>query len=419
MGNGETVIEYVQRYGGVSLEEWPLGDVDSLALCQLAYLKFDGIVPGPWENRAAMTLEDIYQHERYEALYGDRRFAENNRRLFEAMCASRRFRGLRLQFYLNLVKKELETQFCAVTYLLEDGAAFVAFRGTDETIVGWKEDFNMAIRHPVPCQVYCVQYLNLAASRLDGDLYVGGHSKGGNLAVYASMYCTERVRGRIRKIYSMDGPGILPEALRSSVYRELSGKIVKILPRTPFVGMLYESRGREGQYQTVECNRRGLIQHDPYTWRVKAGQFVLAKDRYRRSGRMNKVVNPWLLSQGKERLQRFVDALYLIVDASGAEDVIGFMENWRQSVKRMAAAYKGLDRQTLETVKEVLWSFLSFGRKAGTRGFETFAGRRRVIGKRFAREKSWEKRSKRLECLVKGKYGPGSAPQSSAGRVLP
>ena len=179
-----TVLNYLEKYGKYTFQEMPLTEVDSLALCQLSYLKFDDLVPDVRRDGPAVTLESLKEHPEFEKLFGDVRFEKENRALFEGMMQGLRFRHMRLNYYVNVVEEQRETQFSAVTCFLDDGTAYVAFRGTDETIVGWKEDFNMAFLSPVPGQAYSAKYLEAVASRIRGPFFVGGHSKGGNLAVY-------------------------------------------------------------------------------------------------------------------------------------------------------------------------------------------------------------------------------------------
>ena len=180
-----TIIDYLKEYADVSLRDEPMNDVDSLVLCQFSYLKFDAVVPPVTEDKKPVSLQQIQEHPDYEKLYGDERYEKENRALFEAMRVCARFRNMKLNYYINIIEtqSDFETQFSAVTFLLEDGTVYVAYRGTDETIVGWKEDFNMAFLSPVPGQELAVKYLNVVTERLQGKFYVGGHSKGGNLAV--------------------------------------------------------------------------------------------------------------------------------------------------------------------------------------------------------------------------------------------
>lgn len=354
-----TIIDYLKEYGEHSFMEEPMNDVDSLALCQLSYLKFDGMVPGVQENKGSVTLEELAVHADYEKLFADERFEKDNRALFEGMLKSRRFRRLRLNCYINLIEKEWETQFSAITFLLEDGTLYIAFRGTDETIVGWKEDFNMAFLSPVPGQSYSVKYLNMVTGRLHRTFYVGGHSKGGNLAVYSAMKCLPKVQERIIKVYSMDGPGFRPEVLADCNYDSIADRVVKILPHSSLIGMLFE---KDIHYRVVESRTFGLAQHNPFSWLVKDGKFVEVNGIYEGRQRMNNAINEWILSLDETQVRTFVDTLYEIVSASQAEDLIEFAADWKKSMNAVAAAFKEVDEQTARMLRETVKSLFDITR---------------------------------------------------------
>ena len=192
-----TILDYLREYGDYSLEEKPFSDVDSLVISQLAYLKFDGIVPGPEEKRPPVSLQEIAAHADYDHLYADERYRRDNTALFMGALNGRRFGNLHLWNYVNLIEPERESQFSAVVCGFSGGLTYVVFRGTDENMVGWKEDLNLAFSEPVPGQLRSVPYLEQAARTIEGGFFVGGHSKGGNLAVYGAMYCVPGVRVRI------------------------------------------------------------------------------------------------------------------------------------------------------------------------------------------------------------------------------
>lgn len=354
-----TILNYLREYGDISFRELPMSEVDSLVLCQLAYLKFDGMVPGVEENRPSVRLSELREHPDYERLFADERYEKVNRELINGMLAGKRYRDMKLNCYVNFIEKEWETQFSAVTYLLEDGTLYVAYRGTDETIVGWKEDFNMAFLSPVPGQTYSVKYLNTVAGRLRRPFYVGGHSKGGNLAVYGAMNCLPEVQDRILKIYSMDGPGFRPEVLKECNYDMVADRVVKILPHSSLVGMLFES---DMHFKVVESNTFGLLQHNPYTWQVKEGKLVEVKDIYERRKLMDNTLNEWILSLEEQQLRTFVDTLYQVITASQADDLIEFTAEWKRSMNGIVSALKEVDDQTVHILKEVIKSLFEFAR---------------------------------------------------------
>ncbi|MBR1931312.1 MAG: DUF2974 domain-containing protein [Lachnospiraceae bacterium] len=355
----ETILDYLERYGELTLWDFPLNDVDGLILCQLSYLKFDGLVPNVKEIAKSVTLRQIAEHTDYENLYGDTRYEKDNRALFEGVLNSRRFGNMKLNCYINIIEKEWETQFSAITMLLEDGTAFVAFRGTDETIVGWKEDFNMAFLSPVPGQTYSAKYLNVVTTRLHGSFYVGGHSKGGNLAIYSAMNCAPRVQERIQRIYSMDGPGFRPEVLEECGYSNIADKVVKLVPVSSLVGMLFEWDTR---YRVIQSKVPGLAQHNPYTWLVKDGHFQ-EKDEIRNSRMVLDVaINEWLLKLDETQIKEFVNALFQVLEASQADDLITFTSDWRKSMNGMIVALKETDEHTKEMVKTIVKAlFESYG----------------------------------------------------------
>ena len=317
-----TVIEYLKKYGDIPFREKPLNDVDSLALCQLSYLKFDGMVSDVRHNGPSVTLQEIAKRADVEQLFGDVRFEKENRALFEGLLSGRRFRNMKLNCYINLVEKEWETQFSAITFILDDGTLFLAFRGTDETIVGWKEDFNMAFLNPVPGQEYSVKYVNMVTGWLHQPFYIGGHSKGGNLAVYSAMKCAPFVRKRIQKIYSLDD-----------------------IP-----------------YRVVESKNHGLLQHDPFSWLVKDDHFVDVGDIYESQKIMNEALNEWILSLNEEQVRTFVDTLYQVISASQADDLITFTADWKKSMNAVVTALKEVDDQTAEMLRGIIRSLFEIAK---------------------------------------------------------
>lgn len=403
-----TVLDYIRQYGRYSFREMPMTDVDSLALCQLSYLKFDGMVPGLGEGRPAVTLKDLRAHSDYEKLFADVRFAEENRALMEGMLSGRRYRNLQLNFYVNVVEKQWETQFSAVTCILDDGTVYVAYRGTDETIVGWKEDFNMAFLSPVPGQEYGVRYLNRVASGFQGPFCVGGHSKGGNLAVYSAMNCRPEIQERIVKIFNMDGPGFRPEIMADCNYGMVADRVVKILPHSSLVGMLFESDTR---FRVVESKTFGLMQHDPYTWRVEGDHLKRADKLYERRRRMDNRLNRWMLSRDPKEMKIFVDTLFEVISASEADNLIDFAAEWRRSMNGIIAALKEVDDETAGVLKTVAGSLVGF---AGARALERIArGARNLI----ARATELMTKSRARFFLRKRKYNRRSVVPGAIGRL--
>lgn len=349
----KTILDYLKEYGDYTLEEKPFSEVDSLALCQFTYLKFDGLAPAPGDNRPMASLEELAESEDYDRLYGDERYREDNTALFQGMYRSQRFKDMKIWNYVNQIDLETETQFSAVTFLLPSGVSYVAYRGTDETIVGWKEDLNLAFSEPVRGQRMAVDYLDSVAEEIAGPFYVGGHSKGGNFATFACMNCEASVRRRILAIYDHDGPGFRPEVKAQGAYDEIKDRIHKTVPRSSLVGMLLYS---EGAYRVVESKTIGLAQHNPYTWLVKDDSFHTVDELYAGRKFLDEALNQWILSLSQDQMRIFVDTFYQIVLASETDNLIDFTANWFQSLHKIGAALKEIDPQTGKAMIQIMKS---------------------------------------------------------------
>lgn len=356
-----TILEYIKEYGGYTFLEKPINEVDSLILSQFAYLKFDGIVPGIAESAPSVTIGYLNEHQDKDKLFADERYREPNTELFEGMLQSKRFSTLRMNAYVNIIETHNQTQFSAITYILDDKTVYIAYRGTDETIIGWKEDFNLAFSKPVPGQLRSVKYLNYVAGQFSGNFYVGGHSKGGNFAVYAAMNCCKEVRERIWKIYNHDGPGFRPEIREQGHYEQIADRVVKIIPHSSLVGMLLESHAAD--YMVVESKTFGLFQHNPYTWLVEEDRFVQADDIYKGSRFRDDALNEWILSLEEEQIHSLVDTLYEVVSVSEAETLIDFGADWKKNMTAIVAALKELDEETANMLKKIISSLFDIIRE--------------------------------------------------------
>lgn len=356
-----TIIDYLMKWGKYSLKENPFNDVDSLLLCQLSYLKFDGIVPELGRRRKNVGMLDAFSHKDRERMFSDERYEIPNKALFEGMAFSRRFQNMKMNHYVTITDVEREIQFAAVTFFLDNGMVYVAYRGTDETIIGWKEDFNMAFKSPVPSQVLSARYLNRVGQRISGKFMVGGHSKGGNLAVYASMKCKEDIQDRIDRVYTNDGPGFVEAIFSSQDFAKIENRITKIVPQSSLVGMLLQ---HQEKYQVIESMEKGGVkQHDPYTWEVKNGDFIRKNDINQGRKLFNKRLNEWVQSLDEGQRMTFVETLYQIITVTEAETLIDLTEEWRENSLKMVNALKDMDGETKKALAGILKALFAVKRK--------------------------------------------------------
>ena len=228
----ENVFDYLDWRGDLTLDLVPLCDVDAVVLSRLSYLPLDGLVP-PEGAPVGALMRQLLASKPPLLLPEDGRF-------IPALAASQRFCEMWIMDYVNQIDLESQTQFAAITVALGDGRHFVAFRGTDGTLVGWKEDFNMAFTCPVPAQRLAAHYAASAMLRFPGEFLLGGHSKGGNLAVYAAAFCPAALQERIAAVYNNDGPGFDAEVIALPGYQRICARVQTFVPQSSIVGMLLE-----------------------------------------------------------------------------------------------------------------------------------------------------------------------------------
>lgn len=359
MGN---IIDYVEEYGKYSLLERPFNEVDSLVLCQLTYLSYGEFVPGIKEEGHPVSIQLIYRHQDRDKILDDYWYRQNNKTLFEAVARSRRFGTLKMNYYVNIINEGEQTQFCAMTYVLEDKNIYLAYRGTDATIVGWKEDLNLAFSKPLNSQKLATEYMNQVAGYIAGEFYAGGHSKGGNLAVYAAMNCKEETREKLLRVFNHDGPGFRPEIRQQGHYEEIKDRIVKFIPRSSLVGTILED---QRDFEILESYGVGMLQHNAYSWKVEGNAFVRAQNMSQGKLRRDAALNEWILSLTEEETHAFVDTLYEVVAASEASNVFQFGADWKKCLQNVLEAAREVDDDTKKAIMGIIRSLFEIsGEKA-------------------------------------------------------
>lgn len=306
------LFDYLTWRGDLPLEQVPFCPVDALILSELSYVHFGALIPEnasvPMGRAAADYLSAPVQKR-------GRCRCEEDLKLLEALKAAPRFSSLPLSRYEDRFIPEEETQFGALSVLLPDGSAFLAFRGTDATLVGWKEDFNMSFRDTVPAQLAAADYARRFAAAFPGPLRLGGHSKGGNLAIFAAVSCPARIRDRISAVYSFDGPGFTQYLLSRPGYQELLTRIFTFVPQSSVVGMLLD---RKEPCTVVRSGRVGIFQHDPYAWEVLGGGFVEVEEVTPGSRMTDRALTAWLAGLTPEQREQVVDTVYDLLSSGEA-----------------------------------------------------------------------------------------------------
>lgn len=383
------IIDYVRTRTG-SFDERPFNDVDALVLASLAYQTMPDVVPtlADWERRygtttarwrtlmsdpktalrhplnslralrhpvfPATTLADAaadlhpqdFDHNAGYTGLADPKLTEA---LFAAMARNPRFSSIHVGAVDERFSREHQTQFAAMTLLLPDGTLVVSFRGTDTSFVGWKEDFNMAFQYPVPAQQLAADYVTRVARLWQGDLVLLGHSKGGNLAVYAALQAGDDVLPRIRRVYSLDGPGFPADVVAGDRYRAVADRIVKIIPDSSIVGMILDS---PEHCVVVKSNEYGPMQHLAFSWQVDRDRFVTVPEVSVTSREFKRSLDRMLAGMTPDQCERVVDALFKVLTASDEHGLIGLMEAGPKTIPAMLGAFAGLTDEERQHILE-------------------------------------------------------------------
>ena len=205
------ILDYLDWRGDLTLAQDPFNEVDNLILAELSFVDFGGIVPGPGEGRAVplwKAAEAYFAKTEGRPIDMGVLVPDGISQMLRKLMASPRFRNMTLNGYTALLDDAVEQQFAALTIDLGNGSIYISFRGTDDTIVGWKEDLNMGFLEEIPSQKQSVAYVaRMARQYPDKTIRIGGHSKGGNLAVYSAAKSDGAIQERIVAVHNNDGPG--------------------------------------------------------------------------------------------------------------------------------------------------------------------------------------------------------------------
>ena len=349
------VFDYLYWRGDVQFSSDPFNEVDNLVLAELAYTHFDGLVPDDSTSVPLSKVRDEFfsTHTREEILMDDNPIAKAPL-LMDGMLTGSRFSRMRLRDYVNIIDEDNVAQMCAVTYILGDGTACIAFRGTDSTLVGWKEDFNMSYLPETVGQRRAVEYLNRVGSKIRKPIRVCGHSKGGNFAVYASAFCDRKVQDKIIEVYTNDGPGFRKEVMRSEEYKRIIPRVISIVPDTSVIGMFFSSKVR---HRIVSSVGTGLAQHDALTWQVERNRFVQAE--HSEFGKfLLKLQRGWLSKLDNTDRASFIDTLFSLFEATGL-DTFGEMSDQKlRSAENIISAMQDLPREKRADFKRIFGELL-------------------------------------------------------------
>ena len=345
------IFDYLEWRGDLSFGQAGICDADAVILSRLSYLPFDGVVSEKFDNyiTVSQAADRIFSGDAPAFLW------EGDDRLLRALAGSRRYSELSLCGYVNEVDDERQMQFSAMLINLGDGIRFISFRGTDNTLVGWQEDFNMFFTFPVASQIEAKRYFDAVVSAFDGELCLGGHSKGGNLAVYVSAFSAPEIQDRILSIYSMDGPGFEMDHIKDSGFERIVDKIHTYVPQSSIFGMLFE---HEESYTVIKSSQKGFLQHDVYSWEIKRDSLVELRRTNGTSAFFDHTLTQFIEKMTFDERRDFTEAIFNIMKSTEEYTFDDMADKLIKDIPIMLKTFTKLDSETRSMIGARLLSFL-------------------------------------------------------------
>ncbi len=341
-------FDYLDWRGDIPFSVAKFNEVDGMLLSRFAYAPFE-LADGKFPMRVSEVCENILVHSELSGHL----VRKDDRRMIEGFLESERFSSLFVFGYEDTIDLESETQFSAITVRLAPDLYYIAFRGTDDTLVGWKEDFNMSFTFPVPAQSLATEYVAKIAKKVRGKIICGGHSKGGNLAVYAAAFSKPRVQSRIVRIQNFDGPGFDENVLQMPEFLAIRGRVDTFVPKSSVIGLLLF---HEEEYTIVDSTYSGLLQHDTYSWVVEHDRFKYLEKVTDASQFLDITLKEWIRDLSRDKRELIVDALYEVILSTNAETVSELSENRLANALSILNTFKDLDNETKKLIFEALRS---------------------------------------------------------------
>ena len=355
-----TIFDYLKNSQYDSFYDKDFTVLDALALTELAYLPFEDLVPVEISDQNYLSLQHLAERfeEKFQGKYPPLGMVNAHRlKLLSYLSSFKRYKHIRAFAFANEVSLDSQKQFAAITYQIKPKEYLVVFRGTDDSIIGWKEDFHMTYMKEIPAQLAAKDYLTQICSHLDGKFWLAGHSKGGNLATYAASQAEPSFQEKIQEIYSFDAPGLHKTIRNSDSFKSVEGKIQSIIPENSIVGMMLDTPEID---LVVKSKTFGLLQHLTFSWEIEGDQFKEVSSVTEDSLQVDQTLKSWTASLSEEELRDFFDLFFglfieagihrfgdMTVDTAGK--IQKLIENRKNLSPEQEAMMDRLSRQLIDT----------------------------------------------------------------------
>ena len=342
------LLDYLQWRNDVPLSVSPFNEVDNVIFSYLSYIDFRDLRED-WNGFFDLKelFQDFCEKHSLEEIQTTGEFTERAPLLLQEMMAGERFSATKVGYYAEDFDKDKVKQFAALVFLLPDGRNYISFRGTDKTITGWKEDFLMSCQSETAGAKEAVEYFNKIAPVLEGELILGGHSKGGNFAMYAAAFCEAEYKERIVQVYNNDGPGFREEVIQSPEFQELLPKIITIAPQSSIIGQLLSNPAKQ---HVIHSTAKGILQHDAMTWEAEKDRLV-SSELDELSHYAKTTLGSWLESMDDESRESLCTTAFSLIESTNSETFIEFSGNL---MKNMETIWKEMGKLPEEKKKEIM-----------------------------------------------------------------
>jgi len=363
-----SIFDYISWRGDLEFDRVPFNPVDNVIFSQLSYLPMEGIVPGPKE-RGCATIGELAA--KYAVLQQDNPSGLSNDitvndaiSVINAIGSARRYKDCKLFGYTNNIDPDQGKQFAAYCAIIGRKHLFkkmlVVFRGTDMTLIGWKESFNLSFITSIPSQKEAVSYLEKMSWKSSYPLLIAGHSKGGNLAIYAAAFCGKRVRRRITVVYSNDAPGFHKQVIQSKGYQAIRARIQAFIPQSSLIGMLFEHGETP---MVIRSTANGPMQHRLCSWEVTYNNMADAGELTQQSLFINNIISEWINQIDEGQRQQFIQAIYTILVSCDAASVTDLTEDWKNTAAGIINAWINMDKPTKKLMGKIIGDLFNTARK--------------------------------------------------------
>lgn len=342
-----TIFDYLIWRGDLTFQQDIFNEIDNLILARFSYFPFDTLI----HAGESLTIKELYNRFQKQPISSMQILQKEDLDLFPMLSKSTRFSTIIVEHYINKINLEEQKQFSAICLHLPDHTIYISYRGTDNTLIGWKEDFNMSFSSKIPSQLDAVCYLEKIALLYPFSIRVGGHSKGGNLAVYASTFCNPSIQSRIISIYNNDGPGFDETITLDERYQSTLPKIHTFVPQTSIIGRLL---GHAEEYTVVQSNQKGLMQHDVYSWQTRANTFIHLTEVDKGSQFIDKTIKDWLKAVHPDQREEFINILFQIINNTDANTLVELKAQWLKSAKSFFSTYRNMSPKDKQIVSKTL-----------------------------------------------------------------